>query len=204
MDRKPAPDIAKVVIPLALGVWLVGIFAFRTGVPDWAKVTIAFAMAALIAFVVGFLILGQSGWRQLARAYPANPPLSGPWTVCPTAVMSQVSVEDPQHARRRVRLNFILRTGCDANALHISAPALVSALLPPIRIPWSAIARARYFDAPGWIVPASNPGTLLQVAYDPGYKGKFLEIEIAQPNYFLQLPADLLTQAMPRLPIASN
>lgn len=203
MNRKPSPDIAKVVIPLVIGLWLVAIFVFRPGVPGWAQTAIAFAMAAVIVFVVAFLLLGQSGWRQLAHAYPAKPPLAGSWMVCPTAVMSQVSVDDLEHVRRRVRLNFILRTGCDENALYFSAPVIVSALLPPIRIPWSAIAKARFFDAPGW-TPTSNPGALVQLTYDPGYKGKFLEIEIGEPNYFLQVPADLLTQAIPRLPIASN
>jgi hypothetical protein len=203
LNRKPSPEIAKVVIPLAIGLWLVGIFAFRPGVPGWAKVAIAFAMAAAILFVVGFLFIGQSGWRKLAQAYPAKPPLPASWTVCPTAIMSQVSVEDPEHVRRRVRLNFILRTGCDANALYISARPIVSALLPTIRIPWSAIASARFFAAPGW-TPTSNPGTLVQLTYDPGYKGRFVEIEIGEPHYFLQLPADLLSQAIPRLPIAPN
>jgi hypothetical protein len=93
--------------------------------------------------------------------------------------------------------------GSDEHALRISAPAIAGLLFPPIRIPWPAIASARMFDASGWIKPPSAPGTVFQAMYDPGYTGTFVEIEIAEPRYFLQLPANLLTAAIPHLPIAA-
>lgn len=46
------------------------------------------------------------------------------------------------------------------------------------------------FEAPGWLLPMSESGTLLNVAYDPGYTGKFIEIEVDPP--VIQLPAEIL------------
>jgi hypothetical protein len=103
--------------------------------------------------------------------------------------MSSVSLDDPKHVRRRVRLNFILRIASDEEALYLAAPAIVGLLLPPIRIPWSEFSAARFFDASGWVRPPSEPGTFFQLFYDPGYTGKFVELEISEPKYFLQLPA---------------
>ena len=76
---KPTGDLAKFIIPSAIGLWLVSLVTFKGGAPAWAQVAVGVAMFAFIAGLVGFLILGQSGWRELARRYPdaAPPPAPG-------------------------------------------------------------------------------------------------------------------------------
>jgi hypothetical protein len=202
--NKQPDHIAKTVITLALGMWVVGIIMTRPGFPSWLHGPIAIAMGATIVFVVGFLILGESGWRDLSRAYPGDRGFRGPWRTCRSAVMAAVSLDDPHYVRRRVRLSFILRIGADERALHLSGPVIVRLLLPPISIPWPEIAKARFFEGPGWTTAPSEPGALVQAMYDPGYSGEFVELEIAQPNYFLQLPVALLKEALPRLAALSG
>ena len=60
---------------------------------------------------------------------------------------------------------------------------------------------ARTYEAPGWFTPASEPGTILQVGYDPNYTGTFVELAIGDPPVFIQLPAELLGEAMSLLPL---
>ncbi len=189
MNRKPNENIAKFVIPTAIAFWLAGIVVFREGVPSWVQVVAGVTMAAGIAGLVGFLLLRQSGWGELVRRFPAGGEKPRAWHTCPSAVMATVSMDSPDYVRSRVRLNFVLRAAADESALHLSTVPPFSLLLPPIRIPWSAVKSVRHFDASGWIAPASEPGMIFQLSYDPGYRGKFMEIEIAQPHCFLQLPA---------------
>jgi len=189
MKRKPLGDIAKFVIPAAIAFWLAEIVVFREGVPSWVQVVAGVAMVAGVAGLVGFLLLRQSGWAELARRFPAGDEKPRAWRTCPSAVMATVSMDSPDYVRRRVRLNFVLRAAADEIALHLSTAPPFSLLLPPMRIPWSAVKSLRHFDASGWIAPASEQGTFFQLSYDPGYRGKFMEIEIAEPRCFLQLPA---------------
>jgi hypothetical protein len=72
--------------------------------------------------------------------------------------------------------------------------------LPGLRIPWQAVSQAHAFEAPGWFTPLVEPGTLLQVAYDPNYTGKFIEMEVGDPTVFVQLPAAILGENLSRLP----
>jgi hypothetical protein len=196
-------DNAKIIIPAAIAMTLVAPLVFSDRVPGWLQAVAGVAMFLAIAGLVAFLFLRQSAWRELARTYPVTRPLTGNWKTCPSAVMAAVSLEDPEYERRKVRLNFIMRVGSDDEALYVSARPILRALLPPMRMPWSAIARARYFDAPGWVKAPRDPGTVVQVAYDPGYRGRFVEIEVTEPSVFLQLPADLLTEALRHLPMVA-
>jgi len=204
LTAKRGADNAKFIIPAAIGLWLVGSLVFDDQAPGWLQVVAGLAMLVFIAWLVAFLILRQSGWHELARAYPAKPPLAGTWQTCPSAVMAGVSLDSPDYERRKVRFNFIVRVGADDQALYISALPILRVLLPPMRIPWSAMANARYFDASGWVKAPRDTGALLQLTYDPGYKGQYLEIEITGPKFFVQLPAHLLAEAIPHLPIAST
>jgi hypothetical protein len=204
LTAKRGTDNARFIIPAAIGLWLVSILVFSDRVPGWLQVAAGLAMFLFIAWLVAFLILRQSGWHDLARAYPARPPLAGAWHTCRTAVMAGVSLDSPEYERRKVRFNFIVRVGADDQALYVSALPILRPLLPPIRIPWPAMANARYFDAAGWVNAPPDPGALLQLTYDPGYKGQFVEIEIREPKIFLQLPTHLLAGALPHLPMAST
>ena len=194
MSKKLHPA-AKVIIPLALSFTAVG-YLEAFGAPRWLVVTLLGILATAIPFVVFFLILAESGWRDLSQAFPGAPTFRGPWHTCRTAVMSRFGLGDPEHPRRKVRFSFIVRVGADANAVHIAAPAVVGWLLPRISIRWTAMAATRHFDASGWVTPPSEPGTLFQMMYDPGYRGHFVELEVAEPKYFLQLPAEPLKQAL--------
>ena len=40
----------------------------------------------------------------------------------------------------------------------------------------------------------------LQVAYDPNYTGKFIQMEVGDPSVFIQLPAEILGEGVSRLP----
>jgi hypothetical protein len=201
LTGKHVEDNAKMIIPAAIGLWLVALLVFNNKVPGWLQVVAGLAIFLFIAWLVAFLFLRQSGWHQLARKYPANPPLAGTWKTCPSAVMAAVSLDSPEYERHKVRLNFIVRVGSNDEALYVSTLPILRALLPPMRIPWSAMTSARYFDASGWVKAPRDPGTLLQLTYDPGYKGQFVEIEIAEPKIFLQIPAHLLIEAIPHLPM---
>lgn len=178
-------DIAKAVIPAVIAMWLLSMFVFRDGVPGWVQALAGAAMGIAIAGLIAFLLLRQTGWHALARHFPAGGARPPAWRVLASAVMAPVGMEDPDYVRSRVRLVFVLRAGMDEQALYLRIPAL----LPPMRIPWSAMTRIRYFDASGWVAPTSEPGSFFQLAYDPGYRGKFMEIEIAEPRCFIQVPA---------------
>jgi hypothetical protein len=194
-------DNAKFIIPAAVALWLLATLVSRDGVPGWLKGLAGVAMVVSIAGLVAFLFLRQSGWRELARRYPAVPALAADrWRTCRTAVLSRVGLDQPAYERSKVRLSFILRVGSDDQALYVSAISFLRALLPPLRLPWNAIARVRYFDPAGWVQPVRSPGALLQLTYDPGYTGHFVEIEVAEPTVFVQLPVALLTEAIPHFP----
>lgn len=72
-------------------------------------------------------------------------------------------------------------------------------LFPDVQIPWSAVTKARPFEAPGWFRPQRQPGMLFQAADDPNYTGTFAEFEVGEPSVFIQLPAALMGERMSRL-----
>ena len=164
----------------------------------------------IVAFAIGvpvmvFYLIGEAGWRVLAKRYRASVPFAGTWTLCPTGQMALVSVDNPEF--HKVKMRFVggsLRVATTADALHLTT--MVSGLpvlrwfLPGLQIPWQAVSQAHAFEAPGWFTPLVEPGTLLQVAYDPNYTGKFIEMEVGDPTVFVQLPAAILGENLSRLP----
>ena len=196
-------DNSKFIIPAAIVFWLVGIFVFKNETPDWLKIVTAVVLFLAIVILVGFLFLRQSSWRKLAQKFPSTQPFTGLLKTCQTAVIDSISITAPNYTKPKVRLNFIVKVGSDADALYISTIKIFRALLPTIQIPYSAITSTRYFDAAGWVKAPSSPGSLINLQYDPGYKGQFLEIEISEPKIFIQLPASQLTEAIQYLPIVT-
>ncbi|HEX7052571.1 MAG TPA: hypothetical protein VF211_01400 [Burkholderiales bacterium] len=192
MKRAGGADIARFVIPAAIGVWLVGIVISREGVPGWVRVAAGVATAAFILALLGFLLVRQSGWRELARRYPGDRLRAASWRSCRTAILSRVGRAHPAFRRSRLVLRFLVRVDADERALHLSLPWPVALVLPPISIPWSQVAAIERFEPPGWMPPQGEAGTVANVLYDPGYRGGFFEIEVAEPTWFLQLPAHLV------------
>lgn len=80
---------------------------------------------------------------------------------------------------------------------------ILGRFFPDVEIPWSAVTSATTFEAPGWFKPLRDPGTILQVTYDPNYTGTFVELVVGEPPVFIQLSADLLGDAMSRLPLTT-
>lgn len=194
---------AKVIVPLVLAAWLGGMVVFREGVPAVFEVVYGAAFAIAVPVAVFFLI-GEAGWRALAKRYRASIPFAGTWTLCPTGQMARVSVDHPEF--HTVKMRFVggsLRVATSADALHlatmVSGLPLLRRFFPALQIPWAAVSKAHAFEAPGWFKPASEPGMLLQVAYDPNYTGKFIEMEIGDPAVFVQLPAAILGEGVTRL-----
>lgn len=194
---------AKIIIPAAIALWLLAILVFREGVPAVFRVVYVVAFAIGVPSIV-FYLMAETGWRALAKSFRQTVPFAGPWTPCATGQMARVSVHHPDF--QRIKMRFVggsLRVGITADALYLST--LFSRLpvlrwfFPPLQIPWSAVSKAHAFDAPGWFRPASEPGALLQAAYDPNYTGKFIEMEIGDPPVYLQLSEDILGAAASRL-----
>jgi hypothetical protein len=170
----------------------------------FASCPVAFAVAVL---VVVFYLFGETGWRALAKRYRVSVPFAGTWTLCPTGQMALVSVHHPEF--HKVKMRFVggsLRVATSAEALHLTT--MVSGLpvlrwfFPSLQIPLAAVSKAHAFEAPGWFTPLVEPGTPLQVAYDPNYTGKFIEMEIGDPTVFVQPPAAILGEGASRLGIA--
>jgi hypothetical protein len=170
---------AKHIIPLAIAAWLGGMLVSGENVP--AVFQVIFGAAFVIAVpVVVFYLIGEAGWRTLAKRYRVSVPFSVDWQACATGQMALVSVDDPRF--RKVKMRFIggsLRVASTADALYLTT---IGSGLPSLQIPWSAVTKARAFEAPGWFAPLAGPGTLLQVAYDSNYTGKFIEMEIGDPT----------------------
>jgi hypothetical protein len=193
-------DNATFILPLILGVALVGILVQYGILAAWMETLAYITLGATIPFLIGYLFVRQSGWRDLARKYPADPALAGEWKTCRTAILSTEGLDSPDYKSHKVVLIFIVRIDADDQALYVSAKWFFSLLLPPMRIPWSAIARVKYFDPSGWSNYNPQPGFLFQLNYDPGYKEQFVEIQVAEPTTFLQLPVGLLKDAIGHFP----
>lgn len=199
---------AKVIIPLALAAWLGGILVFREDVPAVFEIVYVAAFAIAVPVVV-FYLIGETGWRALAKRYRASAPFAGTWTLCATGQVALVSVDHPEF--HKVKMRFVggsLRVAITADALHLttmlSGLPVLRWFFPSLQIPWAAVSKAHAFEAPGWFTPPSEPGALLQIAYDPNYTGKFIEMEIGDPTVFVQLPAAILGDAIARLPLAAR
>ena len=196
-------DNAKVIVPLAVGLWLAISLLSRYGGNHRTLLGAIVAVAALVGIpaVIAYLIAVQSGWRDLARRYPLFAPSTAAWRTCRTAIVSSLGKNEPGYQRSKVRLNFIVRVRSDGEALYVSTVRFLAPVLPPLRIPWSAIARVRYFVPSGWNDYSPTPGTLFQLNYDPGYNEPFVEIQIRDPMTFLQLPVALVQEAVAHFPV---
>ena len=198
---------AKLIIPLAIAAWLGGMLVSGENVPAVFEVIFAVAFAIAVPVVV-FYLIGEAGWRALAKRYRASIPFSGDWQPCATGQMALVSVDDPRF--RKMKMRFIggsLRVATTADALYlttiVSGLPILSWFFPRLQIPWAAVSGAHAFEAPGWFTPLVEPGTLLQVAYDPNYTGKFIEMEIGDPTVFVQLPAAIFGENLSRLSLSA-
>jgi hypothetical protein len=196
---------AQVIIPLAIAVWLAGLLFYVFNLPP------LLGMVCIVAFAIGvpivvFYLMGEAGWRELARSFRQVPPPAAGWTLCPTGQMALVSVDHPQFDRVKMRFVSALRVGATSDALHLSTIfstlPILGLFFQPLQIPWSAVSKARTFEAPGWFRPASRPGTLLQAAYDPNYTGTFVEMEVGDPPVFIQLPEAILGEGVSHLGVA--
>jgi hypothetical protein len=194
--------IPRVVIPLAIVFWLGSILVFRAGVPDVARFVFVAAMVVTIPAAV-FWLMAEQGWSTLARQFRAHHAFRGKWQSCPTGQMALVGVDHPEFNRRRLRLVSTLLVGMDTDALHLSTlfsrVPVLNLLFPDVAIPWRAITSARLFEPRGWVAPASEPGALLQLGYDPNYTGRFVELTAGEPPVYLQLPLALLGEPGERL-----
>jgi len=195
---------AKVIIPLALAAWFGGLLISREGVPAVVEVIFIVAFAVAVPVAV-FYLMGETGWRALAKRYRATVPFAGTWTLCATGQMALVGVDHPEF--HKVKTRFVggtLRVATAADALHlatmISGLPVLRWLFPALQIPWGAVSKAHAFEAPGWFTALVEPGSLLQVAYDPNYTGKFIEMEVGESPVFIQLPAWILGDGLSRLP----
>lgn len=194
---------AKVIIPVTIVAWLLAILVFKEGAPAVVKGIYIVAFAIGVPFMV-FYLMAETGWRALAKSYREIVRFAGPWKSCATGQMALVSVHHPDFQRMKMRfVGGVLWVGTTADALYLSTlfsrVPILRFFFPTLQIPWSAVAKAHEFDAPGWFTPASEPGSLLQVGYDPNYTGKFIEMEIGEPPVFLQLSEDILGEAVSRL-----
>ena len=193
---------AKVIIPLALAAWVGGILISREGVPPVFE-AVYFVTFAVAVIGIVFYLMGDTGWRALARRYRSTDADALAWQACPTAQMARVSVDHPDFQKLKMRfVGGTLRVATSADALHlatlISAVPILGRSFPRLRIPWPAVVRARTFEAPGWFLPSAGPG--IRAAYDPNYTGQFVELELGDPPVFIQLPAVVLGDALQRLP----
>lgn len=199
---------AKIIIPFVIVAWLGSFVVFRAGTP--AVVVAAFVIAFAIAVpVMVFYLMAEMGWSTLARKLRGRGSYDGPWRPAATGQMAKVSVFDPEFQRNKLRLvGGTLRMGTTHEALHLSMLLskipLLGRFFPDVEIPWSAVTSATTFEAPGWFTPQRDPGTIVQVAYDPNYTGTFVELVVGEPPVFVQFSADLLGEAMSRLPLGTT
>ncbi len=194
---------AKLIIPLALAAGIGGAVFTREGVPT-AIAAIAVSAFAIAVPAIVIYLMGEAGWRLLAKRYRATAAQSNEWRRCPTGQMARVGVDHPDFRKVKMRFVGTLRVATNAEALHLST--LVSGVpvlnwfFPSLEIPWAAVSKAHEFEAPGWFTPGSEPGAMLQIAYDPNYTGKFIEMEVGVPPVFIQLPAWILGENLGRIP----
>jgi hypothetical protein len=94
----------------------------------------------------------------------------------------------------------IMRVGVTRDALYIVAPSVVRFLFPTIQLPWTSIASAKPFEAPGWVEPIGPSG--MQDEYDPSFRGEFIELETTAPKTCIRLPMHVIEDARSYLPLS--
>jgi hypothetical protein len=198
---------ARVIIPLALAIWLGAIVLDQTDAPKAIYVALLVGFAVAIPLVV-FYLMAEAGWSTLARRFRQIAPFNEAWRQCPTGYMALVNMDDPDYQSSKMGFISTLRVGTSAEALYLSMLfskiPILGLFFPNVQIPWSTVRKARAFDAPGFFSANWNPGALVQVNYDPNYTGTFVELEIGEPPVFLQLPVSVLGDAIRRLPLSAQ
>ncbi|HUG16522.1 MAG TPA: hypothetical protein VMM78_16070 [Thermomicrobiales bacterium] len=200
---------AKVIIPLVVGVWLLGIISVAAGVPPAVRVavTVVFVVTMFVGIpTVVFYLMAEQGWSTLAKRFRSTTAFTGAWQRLPTVLMAMVRVDHPEFQRNKLRLHGALRVGTTAESLHLSMlfskiPILGARFFPDVQIPWSAVSSAKPYEAPGGF-RHNEPGNLLQVNFDPNYTGTFVELEVGEPPVFIQLPEHVLGDLMAHMPQA--
>ncbi len=197
----------RIIIPFAIGIWLLSFVLLDKHTPDWIQGLFIFALALAIPYVV-LICFAETGWKTLARQYLARVPFAGTWTLCRTFQMAPVSIDDPDYDRLKARFIGTLRVGIADDAMFVSTIfsniPILRRVFPALRIPWEAVSSASFFEAPGWVRAGTGSGALVQATYDPGFKGRFLELKVGEPPVFLQMPAALLGDKIGRLPLEAD
>ena len=198
---------ARVIIPLALAVWLGAIVLDQTDAPK--EIFVAFWVGFAVATpLVVFYLMAETGWSTLARRFRQSAPFNGAWRKCATGYMALVSVDDPGYQNSKMGFISTLRVGTTAEALYLSMLfskiPILGRFFPNVQIPWPTVRKARSYEAQGFFSANPNSGALVQVNYDLNYTGPYIELEIGEPPVFLQLPAGVLGDAVARLPLAAR
>ncbi len=130
-----------------------------------------------IAGLCAYVMTRGSGWHGLAVKYPESAPYTGKLRRCGTfqmmAVDSDLSVAARFFGGMTRFSGGVMSVGVTRDALYIVAPSVVRFLFPTIQLPWTSIASAKPFEAPGWVEPigTSGDGLQIQAEYDPGFRG---------------------------------
>ena len=197
MDRN---RLGKIIVAMVILFWLGDWLTSQPWAPAWAGwvFDVMFVCAVLGVLIFGFR---GSAWGKLAQRYPVRQPYSGGWTGCPTLHVSNVSAGDPEYDRNKVRFVGMVRLACGDDAIFL-APILsvFNVLMPPVQIPLSAITKVKTYEHSGHVQAPRDPGTLLQITYDPNFQGRIAELTVGDAPVYLQMQADLLEPVIARLP----
>jgi len=193
--------LGKIIVAIAIAAWLGDWLTSQPGAPAWAGwvFNVMFACAVLSVVILGFR---RSAWGKLAQRYPVRQRYSGGWTGCPTLHVSNVSAADPEYDRNKVRFVGMARLACGDDAIFL-APILsvFNVLMPPVQIPLSAITKVKTYEHSGYVQAPRDASTLLQITYDPNFRGRIAELTIGEAPIYLQMQADLLEPVIARLPV---
>jgi len=116
------------------------------------------------------------------------------------AVDSDLSVATRFSGGMRRFSGGIMSVGVTRDALYIVAPSVVRFLFPTIQLPWTSIASAKPFEAPGWVEPIGTSG--MQAEYGPSFRGEFIELETTAPKTCIRLPMYAIEDARSYLPLS--
>ena len=188
----------KLIIGTVLGFWLISLL-IPDDPPGWVVAPLFVFGFLTCAGLVAFLMTRGSGWHALAKKYPQGTIYTGPLRRCRTFQMVAIGSDDRFGTRFS---GGIISVGSTGEALYLATPAIVRFLFPTIRLPWSAIASAKPFEAPGWVKPFAESDAIVQSEYDPGYRGEFIEIETTEPKTRIRLPLYAIGEARRNLPLS--
>ena len=190
---------SKLLIVVAVvGLWLLS-FLITDKTPGWMEAAFGIFAFLTIAGLVAYLITRGSGWHGLAGKYPERAPYTGELHRCRTFQM--MALDSKQSFPMRFS-GGIVSVGVSSDALYIVAPSVVRFLFPTIQLPWSAVASARPFEAPGWVTPIAEAGTVFRAEYDFGYRGEFFELQTTAPKTCIRLPGYAIGDARRYLPLS--